>query len=73
MFELKNATKEELDKKLSVLKEKGYQSGKKGGYCHKYNMFGFPIFRGKEEEENEEKNEGSYDDEIKKIIESMKK
>ena len=31
MFELKNATKEELDKKLSVLKEKGYQSGKKGG------------------------------------------
>ena len=73
MFELKNATKEELDKKLSVLKEKGYQSGKKGGYCHKYNMFGFPIFRGKEEdEENEEKNEGLYDDEIKKIIESLK-
>ena len=36
-------------------------------------MFGFPIFRGKEEdEENEEKNEGLYDNEIKKIIESLK-
>ena len=73
MFELKNATKEELDKKLSILKEKGYQSGKKGGYCHKYNMFGFPIFRGREEEEeNEENNKDLYDDEIKKIIESLK-
>ena len=32
MIELKNATKEELDKKLALVKEKGYQSGKKGGY-----------------------------------------
>ena len=74
MFELKNVTKEELDKKLNILKEKGYQSGKKGGYCHKYNMFGFPIFRGREEEEegNEENNKDLYDDEIKKIIESLK-
>ena len=73
IFELEKVTKEELDKKLSVLKEKGYQSGKKGGYCHKYNIFGFPILRGKEkDEENEENNGELYDDEIKKIIESLK-
>ena len=71
MMELKNATKEELDKKLALVKEKGYQSGKKGGYCHKYNMFGFPIFRGPEAEEKEEI-EANFDDEIKKIIESLK-
>jgi len=60
-FEIKNATKEELDKKLSLVKEKGYQSGKKGGYCHKYNMFGLPIFRGPEAEEKEEIQE-NFDD-----------
>ena len=70
-FEIKNATKEELDKKLALVKEKGYHSGKKGGYCHKYNMFGFPIFRGPEAEEKEEIQE-NFDDEIKKIIESLK-
>ena len=70
-MELKNATKEELDKKLALVKEKGYQSGKKGGYCHKYNMFGFPIFRGPEVEEKEEIQE-NFDDELKKIIESLK-
>ena len=72
IFELKNATKEELDKKLSIVKEKGFQTGKKGGYCHKYNMFGFPIFRGPEAEEIEETNNLSYDAELKKIIESLK-
>ena len=70
-IELKNATKEELDKKLALVKEKGYQSGKKGGYCHKYNMFGFPIFRGPEVEEKEEI-QVNFDDELKKIIESLK-
>jgi hypothetical protein len=72
MMEIKNATKEELDKKLALVKEKGYQSGKKGGYCHKYNMFGFPIFRGSEAEEEEEEIQENFDDEIKKIIESLK-
>ena len=72
MMEIKNATKEELDKKLALVKEKGYQSGKKGGYCHKYNMFGFPIPRGPEAEETEETNNLSYDAELKKIIESLK-
>jgi hypothetical protein len=71
MMEIKNATKEELDKKLALVKEKGYQSGKKGGYCHKYNMFGFPIFRGPEVEEKEEI-QVNFDDELKKIIESLK-
>ena len=71
MIELKNATKEELDKKLALVKEKGYQSGKKGGYCHKYNMFGFPILRGPEAEEKEEIR-ANFDDELKKIIESLK-
>ena len=70
-MEIKNATKEELDKKLALVKEKGYQSGKKGGYCHKYNMFGFPIFRGPEVEEKEEI-QVNFDDELKKIIESLK-
>jgi len=64
-IELKNATKEELDKKLALVKEKGYQSGKKGGYCHKYDMFGFPIFRGHEAEEKEEI-QPNFDDELKK-------
>ena len=71
IIELKNATKEELDKKLSLIKEKGYQTGKKQQYCHKYNMFGFPIFREPEIEEKEEDNK-NYDDELKKIIESLK-
>ena len=97
IMEIKNATKEELDKKLALVKEKGYQSGKKGGYCHKYkldkklalvkekgyqsgkkggychkyNMFGFPIFRGPEVEEKEEI-QVNFDDELKKIIESLK-
>ena len=71
IIELKNATKEELDKQLSLLKEKGYQTGKKQEYCHNYNMFGFPIFREPEIEE-EEGDKKSYDEEIKKIIESLK-
>jgi len=73
LFELKNATKEELEKKLKVLKEKGYHSGKKGGYCHNYNIFGFPIFRGREEEEENVVNNGYlYENLNKKIIESLK-
>ena len=71
MIELKDATKEELDKQLSLLKEKGYQTGIKQKYCHNYDMFGFPIFRGPQIEEKEV-NIQSYDDELKKIIESLK-
>ena len=70
IIELKIATKEELDKKLNLLKEKGYQTGKEQDYCHKYNMFGFPIFRPEVEEKEEDKK--NYDDELKKIIESLK-
>ena len=69
-IELKNATKEDLDKKLNIVKEKGYQNAKKQGYCHNRDMFGFPIFRGPEVEEKEEVI--NYDDELKNIIESLK-